>query len=62
MLHGQIRYVFKKTNSGARVKIETANTQALEAVHAFLRFQIVSEFLCRELMPRLRVTADCCCP
>ena len=39
-LRDQIQYAFQETNAGARVRIETANTRALEAVHAFLRFQI----------------------
>lgn len=39
-LHEQIRYEFRETSSGARVRIRTANAQALEAVHSFLRFQI----------------------
>lgn len=39
-LREQIHYVFQETDSGARVRINTANAQALEAVHAFLRFQI----------------------
>jgi hypothetical protein len=39
-LRDQIDYVFQATDSGARVRINTANPQALEAVHSFLRFQI----------------------
>jgi hypothetical protein len=39
-LRDQIHYVSQETDSGARVRINTTNTQALEAVHAFLRFQI----------------------
>jgi hypothetical protein len=39
-LRDQIHYVFQETDSGARVRINTTNPQALEAVHAFLRFQI----------------------
>jgi hypothetical protein len=39
-LRDEIQYVFQETNSGARVRIETPNAQALAAVHAFLRFQI----------------------
>jgi hypothetical protein len=39
-LRDQIHYGFQETDSGARVRINTANTRALEAVHAFLRFQI----------------------
>jgi hypothetical protein len=39
-LRDQIHYVFQETDSGARIRITTTNPQALEAVHAFLRFQI----------------------
>ncbi len=39
-LREQIRYEFQETDSGARVRINTSNPQAIEAVYAFLRFQI----------------------
>lgn len=39
-LREQIRYEFQETDSGARVRINTSNSQAIEAVHAFLDFQI----------------------
>jgi hypothetical protein len=39
-LRDQIHYEYKETSRGARVRIRTANAQALEAVHSFLRFQI----------------------
>jgi hypothetical protein len=39
-LRDQITYRFQETANGAAVRIGTANTRALEAVHAFLRFQI----------------------
>lgn len=39
-LRDQIHYQFEKTDSGGRVRIQTANAKALEAVHQFLRFQI----------------------
>jgi len=39
-LQGQIHYQFEKTESGGRVRIQTANERALDAVHQFLRFQI----------------------
>lgn len=39
-LRDQIRYAFQETDSGASVRINTTNPQALEAVHEFLRFQI----------------------
>lgn len=35
-----IRFAFEETASGGRVRISTADLQALAAVHAFLRFQI----------------------
>ncbi len=39
-LHDQIHYEYQETSHGARVRIRTANAQALEAIHSFLRFQI----------------------
>lgn len=39
-LRGQIQYKLEDTASGARIRITTKNAQALEAVHAFLRFQV----------------------
>jgi len=39
-LREQIQYQFQEMASGARVRILTANPEALEAIHAFLRFQI----------------------
>ena len=39
-LHDQIHYEYGETNGGARVRIRTANAQALAAIHSFLRFQI----------------------
>lgn len=39
-LHDQIHYQFQQTDAGARVRIRTADKQALPAVHEFLRFQI----------------------
>lgn len=39
-LHDQIRYDYEPMDSGGRVRIHTSDTQALEAVHEFLRFQI----------------------
>lgn len=40
-LHDQIHYEFQQTEVGGRVRITTANSQALDAIHAFLLFQIV---------------------
>ena len=39
-LRGDISYTFSEIESGGRVRITTKNPQALEAVHAFLKFQI----------------------
>ncbi len=39
-LRGQIRYLYTDTPSGAKIQISTANPEALQAIHAFLRFQI----------------------
>ena len=39
-LHSQIHYRYLETGSGAQVRIETANAQAVQAIHDFLRFQI----------------------
>jgi hypothetical protein len=39
-LKADIGYRLESLPSGARVRITTANAEALEAVHAFLRFQI----------------------
>ncbi len=36
----KIRYSYEQTQSGALVRIQTDNPQALKAVHDFLRFQI----------------------
>ncbi len=39
-LKDQIAYRVQPTEQGAEVQITTANAEALEAVHQFLRFQI----------------------
>jgi hypothetical protein len=39
-LHDQIHYQFQPTKAGAWVRIQTADKEALKAVHEFLRFQI----------------------
>jgi hypothetical protein len=39
-LKGSIQYTFEQTPQGGRVLIKTANSQALDAIHQFLRFQI----------------------
>jgi len=37
---GAIRYAYSPTDRGGQVRISTRDARALEAVHAFLRFQI----------------------
>jgi hypothetical protein len=39
-LKSDIQYNFQETENGARIRISTDNSQALEAIHDFLRFQI----------------------
>ncbi len=39
-LRDQIHYQYQETESGGRVRILTSNAKALDAIHAFLRFQI----------------------
>jgi len=39
-LRSTIRYEFQSTEGGGRLRITTADAQALAAVHDFLRFQI----------------------
>jgi hypothetical protein len=39
-LKGDIRYTFEQTPQGGRVVVSTANMQALDAIHQFLRFQV----------------------
>lgn len=39
-LKGDIKYTFEETERGGRVRITTANAEALAAAHEFLRFQI----------------------
>ena len=39
-LHDQIHYKFQEIESGAKVRIRTADERAIKAVHEFLRFQI----------------------
>jgi hypothetical protein len=39
-LRDQIRYLYTDTAGGAKIQISTANPDALQAIHAFLRFQI----------------------
>ena len=39
-LKGKIRYSFEETPQGGRVLINTTNSEALNAIHQFLRFQV----------------------
>jgi hypothetical protein len=39
-LRDKIRYVYGQTPAGAEIQISTVNREALQAIHAFLRFQI----------------------
>lgn len=39
-LKDQIRYTYQEKDAGGQVRIQSANPQAVEAIHAFLRFQI----------------------
>jgi hypothetical protein len=39
-LRGKIDYRFATTAKGGRIRITTQNSEALKAIHAFLRFQI----------------------
>ena len=39
-LKSEIRYEFKETEKGAEIIISSENTEALTAIHDFLRFQI----------------------
>ncbi len=40
-LRAEIRYAYEEMPAGARVRIQTQSPQALDAVHAFLLFQII---------------------
>ncbi len=39
-LRDQIRYLYTDTPGGAKIQISTSNPEALQAIYAFLRFQI----------------------
>ena len=39
-LKSDIQYKFEETEQGARVRISTNSSEALQAIHDFLRFQI----------------------
>jgi hypothetical protein len=38
--HAEIAYTFQPTERGGQVRVVTHDAEALEAIHAFLRFQI----------------------
>ena len=38
--HAEISYTFEELPAGRRVRIKTTNSNALKAIHDFLRFQI----------------------
>lgn len=40
-LKADIRYHYSETERGARIRLTTANPQAVDAIHAFLLFQII---------------------
>ena len=40
-LKDSIKYDYSETESGARIRLSTDNSQAVDAIHAFLLFQIV---------------------
>ncbi len=40
-LKGDIKYEYSETPRGARIRLITANSQAVDAIHAFLLFQII---------------------
>ena len=39
-LKGEITYEYKETERGALIQISTGNSEALQAIHEFLKFQI----------------------
>jgi predicted RNase H-like nuclease (RuvC/YqgF family) len=51
-LKGDIRYAFEQTPQGGRVVISTANLQALDAIHQFLRFQVSEHQTGDSLIPQ----------
>jgi hypothetical protein len=40
-LKGVIKYEYAETDRGARIRLATENSQAVDAIHAFLLFQII---------------------
>jgi hypothetical protein len=42
-LRAEIQYKYEETPAGARVRITAENSQALDAIHAFLLFQIIED-------------------
>lgn len=45
-LKSKIKYDYEETEGGARVRIRTADAEALSAIHEFLRFQIKDHKTC----------------
>jgi hypothetical protein len=40
-LHASINYRYEDVDSGARIRMTTSNPEALDAIHDFLRFQVI---------------------
>jgi hypothetical protein len=40
-LHASINYRYEDVDSGARIRMTTTNPEALDAIHDFLRFQVI---------------------
>jgi hypothetical protein len=40
-LHSSINYRYEDVDSGARIRMTTSNPEALDAIHDFLRFQVI---------------------
>lgn len=49
-----IAYAFEDTEQGGRVRISSSDAEAIEAVQAFLRYQIVEHKTGDPLTPRKR--------
>jgi hypothetical protein len=51
-LKTEISYKYKETERGAVIQISTANAEALQAIHEFLRFQIKEHMTGDPLEPK----------
>jgi hypothetical protein len=40
-LHASINYRYEDVDTGARIRMTTTNPEALDAIHDFLRFQVI---------------------